>query len=641
MTAEKSKQIALVILLFLIIGVIYFQLSETYSFVQDDAYISFRYAENFINGNGLVFNENEYVEGYTNFLWVIILAVFKITGINYAASSQFLSVTFGFCVSIVTYLIAKKLIPSSQNKYIDQLNSMLPVYLLVLSGGFIYWASSGMETSLFILLVLLSINSAIRNNDPHKINFPSIIFLILAFLTRPDGYYFALMFIAFEYVIAKKKSAIIIKEILLIAIPALAHTIFRIAYYGYPLPNTFYAKSGLSDFFLRRGWEYFVNFAEAYLLFGLILIIPFAALINNGLRNRIGFLSILVLLFIFSITLIGGDVLPLHRLYLPVLPLIYILFVASIIYHIHSKKLITPILIVFIVTLGYFNLSNERTTLDDIHATEIGLVQKMTVYGDWVKERQIDEHRPMKVALSTIGAFSFYSNAKIIDLLGLTNEYIAHNPQEMKGISEPATRKWIERTYNTNYVLDQKPDYIIFPAGAKPSAFPEAALFVTPEFKKLYYPQLIYADNQRELLTIFTLRESLENPFIPTIERECRHNSVIDYITATNLFLKFSKTRDRSLLPKIIESADNALNKCLLNKDRVLTLKGMAYYFANEFEKSKQPFNEAIKSDSLNSHAHFHLVNIYHKENDKTNASKHVKFLKTISPHLYPQLTLD
>ncbi|MDZ7764092.1 MAG: hypothetical protein U5K00_06645 [Melioribacteraceae bacterium] len=188
-------------------------------------------------------------------------------------------------------------------------------------------------------------------------------------------------------------------------------------------------------------------------------------------------------------------------------------------------------------------------------------------------------------------------------------------------------------------MLDQKPDYIIFPAGAKPSAFPEAALFVTPEFKKLYYPQLIYADNQRELLTIFTLRESLENPFIPTVERECRHNSVIDYITATNLFLKFSKTRDRSLLPKIIESADNALNKCLLNKDRVLTLKGMAYYFANEFEKSKQLFNEAIKSDSLNSHAHFHLVNIYHKGNEETQAIKHLKFLKDIA-RLIPSIHL-
>ena len=44
-------------------------------FVQDDAYISWRYAENLARGLGLVWNEGEYVEGYTNFLWTVILAI--------------------------------------------------------------------------------------------------------------------------------------------------------------------------------------------------------------------------------------------------------------------------------------------------------------------------------------------------------------------------------------------------------------------------------------------------------------------------------------------------------------------------------------------------------------------------------------
>jgi hypothetical protein len=41
----------------------------------DDAYISLRYVDNFLAGKGLVFNEGEYVEGYTNFLWVMLLSV--------------------------------------------------------------------------------------------------------------------------------------------------------------------------------------------------------------------------------------------------------------------------------------------------------------------------------------------------------------------------------------------------------------------------------------------------------------------------------------------------------------------------------------------------------------------------------------
>ena len=43
-------------------------------FLTDDAFISFRYVRNLLEGHGLVFNPGEYVEGYTNFLWILELA---------------------------------------------------------------------------------------------------------------------------------------------------------------------------------------------------------------------------------------------------------------------------------------------------------------------------------------------------------------------------------------------------------------------------------------------------------------------------------------------------------------------------------------------------------------------------------------
>ena len=42
-------------------------------FLTDDAFISFRYVRNLLEGHGLVFNPGEYVEGYTNFLWILEL----------------------------------------------------------------------------------------------------------------------------------------------------------------------------------------------------------------------------------------------------------------------------------------------------------------------------------------------------------------------------------------------------------------------------------------------------------------------------------------------------------------------------------------------------------------------------------------
>jgi len=50
-------------------------LAWTRRFVQDDAFISFRYARNWVNGHGLVFNPGERVEGYTNFLWTLLCAL--------------------------------------------------------------------------------------------------------------------------------------------------------------------------------------------------------------------------------------------------------------------------------------------------------------------------------------------------------------------------------------------------------------------------------------------------------------------------------------------------------------------------------------------------------------------------------------
>src|SRR5690348_12188698 len=48
---------------------------NVYRFLTDDSYISFRYARNFAHGYGLVFNPGyEHVEGYSNFLWVVLLA---------------------------------------------------------------------------------------------------------------------------------------------------------------------------------------------------------------------------------------------------------------------------------------------------------------------------------------------------------------------------------------------------------------------------------------------------------------------------------------------------------------------------------------------------------------------------------------
>jgi hypothetical protein len=61
-------------------------LAFSHVWIVDDAYITFRYAHNLAEGRGLVFNEGEYVEGYTNFLWTVLMALAELFGIRSISS---------------------------------------------------------------------------------------------------------------------------------------------------------------------------------------------------------------------------------------------------------------------------------------------------------------------------------------------------------------------------------------------------------------------------------------------------------------------------------------------------------------------------------------------------------------------------
>lgn len=60
--------------------------------VCDDAFLSFRYADNLVEGAGLVYNPGEFVEGYTNLLWTLLLALFRWIGVEPIPVSQVLGV---------------------------------------------------------------------------------------------------------------------------------------------------------------------------------------------------------------------------------------------------------------------------------------------------------------------------------------------------------------------------------------------------------------------------------------------------------------------------------------------------------------------------------------------------------------------
>ena len=136
-------------------------------FVCDDAFISFRYAANLAAGLGPVFNPGERIEGYTNFLWMLLSAlVLKLGG----APENVMPVISAIC-ALATVAAVIWWAPQPANapapvkgRPTGPLGDTLPWagFLLAGSAGFAAWATSGLETALFTLLVTLGYLACVR-----------------------------------------------------------------------------------------------------------------------------------------------------------------------------------------------------------------------------------------------------------------------------------------------------------------------------------------------------------------------------------------------------------------------------------------------------------------------------------------------
>ena len=116
---------------------------SAYWLLVDDAFISFRYALNFANGDGLVFNIGEKVEGFTNLLWVLILAFFTFTGFDIVFLSKFLGLLFSILTLFLTFRF------NLTNLKLPPWKAVISPLFLAFHPTFATWTTGGLETSMF------------------------------------------------------------------------------------------------------------------------------------------------------------------------------------------------------------------------------------------------------------------------------------------------------------------------------------------------------------------------------------------------------------------------------------------------------------------------------------------------------------
>jgi len=487
-----------------------------------------------------------------------------------------------------------------------------------------------------------------HSKDKDTFDFKYPLFFLLATLTRPEGiYFFGLVILhKLSYSFISNKEAFLkdffslnsIKTYLVYVIPVAIYFAVRYSYYGYLFPNTYYAKTGFSSAYLNAGMDYLSNFLSSYMLYGAILILPLFLLKRKEFRFEVTLFYLIIFAILAYVVSVGGDVLKQNRFFLPILPLIYILFakfLTSIYLNMKMKSgpgIAFGVVAAIVAVMCFYYYSSQKDKLVSDIASENGLVDKMKITGTWFGNKQKELVRPMTLAATTIGAVSYFagSQVNVIDLLGLTDKEIAHNPKIIKEISENEIG-WKERNYNADYVMSRDPDYIYFSTGVKPSAYAERALFTTAEFNKYYSPFYI-ADNSTGFMDIVYKRKSDEEVKSNKAEFPGNPNYSVKFVNMFNQAMNSSKDKARAQI---------ALTEFKQSIDMGPVGFGLPYQYMGDIymqqgkkDLALDSYKKAVQNDDHNVIAHYQLYQLYSEKGDSLLARKSIDKIKKYNPEI-------
>lgn len=468
-----------------LLGLLAFQVVLFRGFLPDDAFISFRVAEQLAHGDGLVYNIGERVEGYSNLLWVVLLALFSKLGVDVIWAAKGLGVLFSAATLVLTWHICRPW-------------SRLPVAPLFLAAcaPFGAWAMGGLSTPLFTLLLLAGTWTFVREEARGQGWHSGWLFGLLV-LTRPEGLFFAGIAILVRLWRLTRGGASrgrhdwIRAGVVLTVAACLSG--WRLIYYGELLPNAMVAKSmGLSLRAPLEGVNYLYGSLVA--LGGAVLLaLPGAAVIKPSERFDFGpTVAVMLAGFVVFVLVGGGDWMPLFRFMVHLLPLIFLLAHAGLLELLDRFKPTRARRILWVVTaaqVGYLLLGVLTARLVDGHGKG-SVVPRDTPTVAYLK-RHVRPRDTIAVIDAGLIAYRLPRTVRVVDVVGLTNRHIARRPRRFPGGllgRGDAFGKW-----DTNYVLKQRPRFVQavikrrgWPGRWKTNFTGTDHLLNHPQFKKHY-----------------------------------------------------------------------------------------------------------------------------------------------------------
>ncbi len=294
--------------------------------VIDDSYITYRYARNLVRGEGLVYNPGERVEGYTNFLWVLFSSAFLAVGANPFVGTRAIGL-IAFMLSAL--LCATSLVPLQRRR--PFLACAVGVVLLVnvLPDGVASFAGSGMETPFVALCILLTgLLQHVFVPKTSRGRMLAGLAPLAACLTRMDAAVFvaaSMLVVGIESLADETPPRRIATDLAhrygIVVVGVGIWLLWKRAYYGDFLPNTYYAKAG-NTLQLKAGLLYLEAFVSGspYVL----VLLPFAFAAATSVcpphhRSFARFSLIGMSLYLAYVLKVGGDFMH-YRFMFEVLP---------------------------------------------------------------------------------------------------------------------------------------------------------------------------------------------------------------------------------------------------------------------------------------------------------------------------------
>jgi hypothetical protein len=419
----------------------------------DDAFITFRYAENLARGLGPVYNAGEYVEGYSTPLYMFALAGASAMGLDLMPLSRALGIASMLGIVAVLY-------GGLRSAGVVGWGAALTTFLL--SSCFYLHLSSmaGMETIPHALLFFCGLVLLGDPNPTRKVTLAASSLLILSSLTRPEGIAFWGLGLLLVALTNRRQVWIYLWPFALFA----AHVAWRYGYYGDLLPNPYYVKVGRGAASFRAGlaelWQFLGNPVHiAWLLLAAAGAYVGASLPKQWRRALV--MSVAVVFQTIYVVSVGGESLGLKRFYVPVLPPLAFLVGLAFLSAAGQKRWFVwrrrDLAVVQVVALCY--------SLFLILVGASPIVREEYIEGN----RKLGEHLAKTrdpstlIAVSAAGAIPYFSGLPALDLYGLNDLHIARQPFFHGWHAHTGHAKW-----DSSYVLSREPDLVVVNRGYMP-----------------------------------------------------------------------------------------------------------------------------------------------------------------------------